>query len=707
MKVRISVTKEKDLQPAETDCILTDDAGNPIALLGNSTNEMNETERIRALYPGQPEEEDTSDETMPAASDFSGPGSSDKVLSDEGTAEAPDTNREEEEENIVEIPVFITAVKYIFKRYRLMMFSYMNQLLRQGRLSRITGLRFRNKVLNRDSLQFGFMSFRKIDRTNFYVDVTVNLHLDTDRGKKDWRGTLVLWGSFDGPELVCTAEELTSGTSRKEEGLVPLSPFLVPYLRNSEVDRIAEKILKKYLPEAIDDPHLRNASRLAERMGLTVHYLPLYDHVGIPSVLMWEAGELPVMDKWRVGQKEPDIVTVPKNSIIVNTNEIRDEYAYFPIYHECIHHELHYMAYRLQKLASNDKKGIKYQKVKIGQGKPVVNPLHFMEKQANRGAYGLMMPETVTRKMIREEYSRAEDCRHEGEKYQVAGKNMAFKLILPDFRIRARMVQLGYLQAKGALNYVQKQPIKPFAFDPDAWRDNQHTFVIDPASAEHLMRTNEDFRKLICSKRYIYADGHIVRNDPRYVRDQDGSLLLTPWANEHVDECCLRFIRKYMPTSIGRFGYGRIYYDADYIRQTLFYLEDIMETDGIDEIDAKYRYKKRFPDTFQKAVIMLMRKKKVSQEKMAEQLNTSVRTMMRWLEEPWKYGGVDFVTALALALQLPDWITAMLFKRAHLQLDEDDRRHQAIQHILRAQSNDGIEAANAYLKEKNLEQLSI
>ena len=104
---------------------------------------------------------------------------------------------------------------------------------------------------------------------------------------------------------------------------------------------------------------------------------------------------------------------------------------------------------------------------------------------------------------------------------------------------------------------------------------------------------------------------------------------------------------------------------------------------------------------------MLMRKKKVSQEKMAEQLNTSVRTMMRWLEEPWKYGGVDFVTALALALQLPDWITAMLFKRAHLQLDEDDRRHQAIQHILRVQSNDGLEAANRFLTEKNLEPLTL
>ena len=703
--MRISVTKEKDLPPEELDYILTDEDGNPIALSGTSTSEISETERIQALYPGQPEEEDTSDETMPAASEFSRPGSSDKAISSERTTEVPDKGREDE--NIVEIPVFITAVKYIFGKYRLMMYSYMNQQLRQGRLSRITGLRVRNKVLNRESLQFGFMYFWKIDRSNFYADVTVNLHLDTDRGKKDWRGTLVLWGSFDGTDLVCTAEELTAGTSRKEEGLVPLSPFLVPYLHNNEVDRIAEKILKKYLPEAIDDPYIRNASRLAERMGLTVHYLPLYDHVGIPSVLMWEEGKIPVMDKWRIGQKEADMVTVPKDSIVINTNEIRDEYAYFPIYHECIHHELHYMAYRLQKLASNDKKEIRYRKVKLGQGKPVVNPIHFMEKQANRGAYGLMMPETVTRKMIREEYSKAEGCRHEGEKYQVAGKNMAFKLTLPEFRIRARMIQLGYLQAKGALNYVQKQPIKPFAFDPDAWRDSQHTFVIDPASAEHLMRTNEDFRKLIGSGQYIYADGHIVRNSPRYVHDQDRCLLLTPWANEHVDECCLRFIRKYMPTSIGRIGYGRIYYDADYIRQTLFYLEDIMTSENMDEIDARYKYRQEFPKTFRDAVKQLRKKKGITMEKLAEIMDTSVVTLSRWLADPDKYATLDFVVILCLILQLPDWISMILLKRAHIWLDEDNRRHQAIQHILRVQSNDGLEAANRFLTEKNLEPLTL
>lgn len=46
-------------------------------------------------------------------------------------------------------------------------------------------------------------------------------------------------------------------------------------------------------------------------------------------------------------------------------------------------------------------------------------------------------------------------------------------------RIRTRMVQLGHLDAKGALNYVDKSKIEPFAFDHEAWSDSDHTFIID------------------------------------------------------------------------------------------------------------------------------------------------------------------------------------------------------------------------------------
>ena len=162
-----------------------------------------------------------------------------------------------------------------------------------------------------------------------------------------------------------------------------------------------------------------------------------------------------------------------------------------------------------------------------------------------------------------------------------------------------------------------------------------------------------------------------------------------------------------MQRSNGKYAFGRIYYDADYIKQTKFYLEDVMNAEELDEIDAKYEYRRNFPRTFKDAVKQLRKKKKISLEKLAEILQVSDKTLSRWLEEPEKHGGVDLVAALALALQLPDWITAMLFKRAHIQLDEDDRRHQAIQHILRVQSNDGIEAANKFLKEKNLEPIRL
>ena len=39
--------------------------------------------------------------------------------------------------------------------------------------------------------------------------------------------------------------------------------------------------------------------------------------------------------------------------------------------------------------------------------------------------------------------------------------------------------------------------------------------------------------------------------------------------------------------------------------------------------------------------------------------------------------------------------------------DEEIKRHQAILHILRVQSNDGLDAANAYLASNNLSELKI
>jgi len=187
----------------------------------------------------------------------------------------------------------------------------------------------------------------------------------------------------------------------------------------------------------------------------------------------------------------------------------------------------------------------------------------------------------------------------------------------------------------------------------------------------------------------------------------DGRYLLTDWANAHVDKCCLRFVRQYVQRNNGRYIFGRIYYDADYMSQTLFYLEDLMNKEGIDEIDAKYKYELEFPKTFREGVNQVRRQRKMTMEKLAEELDTSVVTLSRWLADPDKYITLDFVVILCLILQTPDWISDMLLKKAHIRLDRDDRRHQALWHILRVRSNDGLKAANQFLKEKNLKTLTL
>ena len=106
---------------------------------------------------------------------------------------------------------------------------------------------------------------------------------------------------------------------------------------------------------------------------------------------------------------------------------------------------------------------------------------------------------------------------HEGEKYEQIGLAIAEELGLPYFRVRARMIQLGHIHAKGALNYVDRYRIQPYSFDEESLRQSEHTFNIDRLTAGDLYEKNAGFREVLDSGKFIYADGHIVRNEPRFV----------------------------------------------------------------------------------------------------------------------------------------------------------------------------------------------
>ena len=688
------------------------------------------------------------------------------------------------------VPDVISMTKYLCSNHRLIIYSYLNQCLKDGSLAKTAKLDIRDTWLNRKSCELTEFSYWKIDRISFYTDVLVTLHLKTGRGTVTWQGTVAIWCSFE-EEEEAGKEEGGSWSFYKKEGdddfiymveeLVPnvpdrsefvrLSPFLVPYYKNARVDEVAEHIWARFLPEALSDPEMRDALSLAKRMGLSIWYLPVHRHKKINSILFFKADTIELLEEGSRPETVPQAIRIPANTIVINTIAIRQEYSSFDIFHECIHYEEHYLFYCLQKLNSNDvtkvpsieidpeegsarkpagpdDAGIRehsgtavdktvspggkntdssaegnQKKDKSEQKKTWKDPIYFMEKQANRGASALMMPASDTRSRILDESIKAQETirktmgrpsRHLGELYEEVGKQLSKKLGVPHFRIRARFIQLGYVEAKGSLNYVEKKLIQPFAFEPDSWQEPTHTFNIDRRTLQNLMIANEDLRKVMESKRYVYADGHVVRNGSRFLelkKDWMGldNLVLSDWANRHVDECCLRFVRVYMQEGIGQYVFGRMYYDAEFVARTRFYIDDFLNREkigDIDDIEARMLYKQRFPKKFAEAFQFLRVANGTKMIEMADALGLTEQQLRRWLDMPTKYRNEDFLTAVALVLELPDWISRLLFKRAGLVLDDENARHVALDHILRAQSCDGIPAANSYLERHNLSALT-
>jgi hypothetical protein len=108
---------------------------------------------------------------------------------------------------------------------------------------------------------------------------------------------------------------------------------------------------------------------------------------------------------------------------------------------------------------------------------------------------------------------------------------------------KIRMIELGYSEAQGVLNFVNGAYVDNHSFTPGALSQNQ-SFTIGFKDALELFATNQTFRDRICAGSYQYIDGHHCLSKSKYVYRRNGELRLTSYARAHMDECCLVFTIK-------------------------------------------------------------------------------------------------------------------------------------------------------------------
>ena len=489
---------------------------------------------------------------------------------------------------------------------------------------------------------------------------------------------------------------------KNEDSGVKLDEYLVPVLKWEDVEEEAEKIIFQLVPEGLQDPSKLKPEVFAKRLGLKIVELPLYKRPRTSSILFFGAGEVQAASDESSNSEFPISVDIEANTIVLNSRV--PEKRRDAIFHECFHFVEHRLFFQLQQMHNDDI-------ARIGQWKPLSlqknerSPVEWIEWQAHVGSQCLQVPCTLLRRRISEELDGIRNLQlHMGYKLQAIGKKLAKEFNVWNYQLRNRMIQVGYTAAKGALNFVADDYIEPFAFAAGTCRGNQ-TFVISPKEMLEEYVRNEAFRKIIDTGHYVYADGHICINDSEYVTLQGNKLRLTKWANAHVDQCCLRFVRTYHRDKQTHYVFGQLNSDEEYNGRSLAYSVENGAKDILKQAREISAVLQELPGSFSGTLKAHMARLNVTRGKLAEESMLSDSTIKR-MRTGDRDLQLDYVIAICIGLHLQPEYSFDLIEKAGFRL-RSTPEHLIYRSILQTMYREKLSTIQKLLKDSGCSELNL
>lgn len=364
-----------------------------------------------------------------------------------------------------------------------------------------------------------------------------------------------------------------------------LSKYLLPYVSTENLDKFAEKFLKKYYSEALEKPMPLPVFEIISKMGLNVLYGPMPDSI-FGRTYFRDAQE-------RVYNDSGVLIdtNIKKGTIIINRNvsflkSIGDERN--TIIHECLHWEYHKNFFELQHLLNPDFVSFSCEIIdKYIKTKSLSEEFEWMEWQANQITPRILMPSKmvlIKYQEIRNKVIENNPNIKNSKLCEIVLKEIANFFNVNEGAMKVRLFQLGIRDIMGVKNYIDKQSTESYYFNPSSLEENQ-TYKIDFLTALTIRFSNPHIEKYINERKIVYLDGFFIINSPKYVvKRNDGKNELSSYAREHIDECCLiiNLKRKFNSS-----------FDTKYY--TLCYLcKDVCSSDStIVELDINNRQNQR------------------------------------------------------------------------------------------------------------------
>lgn len=487
---------------------------------------------------------------------------------------------------------------------------------------------------------------------------------------------------FDGSKFT-GFKILTIDEYSKFENNNLLTEDFIPLISKENYELYANKLLKKFYPEAIKSNNILNPYVLVSRMKLKLIKRRISKENNILGLYFFEKT---IATFYNESNNQYYEEIVDEDTIVL------DEYASslysfncsnITIVHECVHAFIHKKTFKYLKACNKD---LKYIKCKTNGEIEGLDSFKnkFIEIQANAIASMVIMPSSSFRiklsDLIRElSIVYGSSCLDYGEELI---NELSKYYGVTKIAIKNRMIGLGYSFAQGLCNFVDNHYVKPYLISNNSLKDDE-TFIISKHNLLDLLKTDQELHLLFLKEKVLFIDNHIVINDQKFLfRTSKNKIQLTEYAREHIDECCLKLRISYSNNQ------DKIDINSGYLCRDLS-----KKTDIIIRFINRNTYSNRitlsinkeyfdlvkelkngiFNKSFKDSLVFLLDFLDVSTKELSIDTGIDESNINKYKNGHTTIKEIDKLIAICVALKLPPSISEILLKNTGLQFKNSDR----------------------------------
>ena len=329
-----------------------------------------------------------------------------------------------------------------------------------------------------------------------------------------------------------------------------LSSYGISYLYSEDLEKEATIFLQRYCPEALEKPMAIPIDELLGNMCLERYEAPLPENVfgksffSEATVAVYDADGNEVKKAIEPGTIliNPDVYFMRNIGSVNNT-----------IVHECVHWDRHSKFFELMKILRGDLFSIQCdtEDVRKADETELEKTLRWMEWQANALTPRILMPLTTARQKMTQILNQLNVSMSGQAAYHImetALVEFADFFQVSKLAAKIRLREIGFAQVDGVCNYTGSQYLEGFSFDGLKLKSDE-TYIIDAKDLICQSLENPVMQAILSKGEFAHVNNLVCINDDQYVEiDANHNVKLTDYAKEHVDECCVKFKRKYKMT---------------------------------------------------------------------------------------------------------------------------------------------------------------